>query len=106
MTDEAIVHLKEELGFDASEKNYFYNYLFGIFQDLDKNRLVISEWFLIGEVSTSKIMVNIRRCKLAANLEQIISELKFYAIGQEIDQIQYLLSEEIKDDEELDMYLF
>ncbi|NME63979.1 hypothetical protein HF846_05095 [Clostridium cadaveris] len=104
MTLFQIKKINEELNINEIEKTFQYNYWFGIAENSDKKMYVISERFWVYNKEQENL-INIKRCKLAKNLQEIVGILENYAFELEIEQIENILSEDTTDETELETYL-
>lgn len=96
--------MSEEFKIKELEESFQYSYWFGIAFDLDKKIYVINEGFWVYNKEQENL-INVKRCKIAKNLQEIEKLLENYVLEFELEQIENILSEETTDENELEIYL-
>ena len=99
-----IKKINEEFKIKEIEESFQYSYWFGIANDLDKKRYVINEFFWVSNKEQENL-INVKRCKIVNDLQEIVNVLANYAFELEIEQIENILAEETTDEKELETYL-
>lgn len=93
-------NLNNIYGINESKEEIFTSYQFGVYiRDSDK-KYVVYESIYIVKKDKNEILVNIKRCKILNELNEITKELEPYINIQEIEQIKFCLCEVVEDDDE------
>lgn len=96
--------LMDEFKITKKLENINCSYWWGITKELDKERYIIYENFHM-EGEKQEILLNIKRCKVAKKLNEIIVAIENYALEMDIEQLEYILAKTISDEKELIAYL-
>ena len=90
--------LKEDFKIDEDLEKYIFGYWFSVAFNKAKERFIINEKFDIRMPNSTKAMLNISRCKVASDLQDIKNKIERYSSTDILAEVENYLVKDTEDE--------